>query len=146
MVATRFCLWPDVSFAIRTRHGLRVQGLDPWTHDLKAVADVTKPKPMKTYNRPDSRLSAGLSEKVPNDPDLAAVVDAWPDLPPAIRRAVLALIETTKGATLGKDETITDDNSTTADKGPSPNGQNGGRDPVFGKFLKGNPGGLRFRG
>ena len=29
------------------------------------------------------------------DPDLARVLAAWPDLPPAIRRAVLALIATT---------------------------------------------------
>jgi hypothetical protein len=28
----------------------------------------------------------------PADPDLACVVEAWPDLPDAIRRAVLALI------------------------------------------------------
>jgi hypothetical protein len=26
------------------------------------------------------------------DPDLACLINAWPDLPPAIRRAVLALI------------------------------------------------------
>ena len=29
----------------------------------------------------------------PNDPDLAAVVNAWPTLPDPIRRAVLALVE-----------------------------------------------------
>jgi hypothetical protein len=28
----------------------------------------------------------------PSDPDLARVVEAWPDLPEALRRAVLALI------------------------------------------------------
>jgi len=32
------------------------------------------------------------SDARPADPDLARVADAWPDLPPAIRRAVLALI------------------------------------------------------
>jgi hypothetical protein len=31
------------------------------------------------------------------DPDLARVIDAWPDLPPHIRAAVLALIGTAGG-------------------------------------------------
>jgi hypothetical protein len=30
----------------------------------------------------------------PVDPDLARVLNAWPDLPEPIRRAVLALVET----------------------------------------------------
>ncbi len=34
----------------------------------------------------------------PTDPDLARVVSAWPALPDPIRRAMLALIETSKGA------------------------------------------------
>jgi hypothetical protein len=33
---------------------------------------------------------------VPPDPDLAAVVAAWPDLPPAIRAGVLALVKAGK--------------------------------------------------
>jgi hypothetical protein len=31
------------------------------------------------------------------DPDLAAVVDAWPDLPDPIKAAVLALVRTARG-------------------------------------------------
>jgi hypothetical protein len=40
--------------------------------------------------------NAGVAPGValnPPDPDLARVVSAWPDLPEAIRRAVLALID-----------------------------------------------------
>jgi hypothetical protein len=33
------------------------------------------------------------TSQAPSDPNLAAVVAAWPDLPEAIRRAVLALVE-----------------------------------------------------
>jgi len=32
--------------------------------------------------------------QTPADPNLARVVEAWPDLPDAIRRAVLALVAT----------------------------------------------------
>ncbi|GIK17963.1 MAG: hypothetical protein BroJett004_01270 [Planctomycetota bacterium] len=35
--------------------------------------------------------SAGVA--TPTDPELAAVVAAWPDLPPAIRAGVLALVK-----------------------------------------------------
>ncbi len=34
----------------------------------------------------------GVAPEAPADPDLARVVAAWPDLPPAIRAAVLALV------------------------------------------------------
>jgi hypothetical protein len=38
-----------------------------------------------------------LARETEIDPDLARVVSAWPDLPEAIRRAVLALIGSTNG-------------------------------------------------
>ena len=38
-----------------------------------------------------SDVALGVAQNV-SDPDLARVVDAWPALPDAIRRAVLALI------------------------------------------------------
>jgi hypothetical protein len=34
--------------------------------------------------------------EIPADPDLARVIDAWPDLPDHIRAAVLALVGTTR--------------------------------------------------
>ncbi|MBX3359908.1 MAG: hypothetical protein KF912_08010 [Phycisphaeraceae bacterium] len=47
-------------------------------------------------NRPDSSAPAHLPPTPvpakPTDPELAAVVAAWPDLPPAIRAGVLALV------------------------------------------------------
>jgi hypothetical protein len=38
-----------------------------------------------------------LARETQIDPDPARVVSAWPDLPEAIRRAVLALIGSAKG-------------------------------------------------
>jgi hypothetical protein len=40
-------------------------------------------------------LAHTLAHETEIDPDLARVVSAWPDLPEAIRRAVLALIGST---------------------------------------------------
>jgi hypothetical protein len=37
-----------------------------------------------------------LPESVQTDPDLARVVAAWPDLPPHIKAAVLAMIQTAR--------------------------------------------------
>ncbi len=36
---------------------------------------------------------AVVAQRLPNDPDLARLVAAWPSLPEPIRRAVLALID-----------------------------------------------------
>jgi hypothetical protein len=37
-------------------------------------------------------VGAAQSGAVAADPDLARVIDAWPDLPPHIKAAVLALV------------------------------------------------------
>ena len=37
--------------------------------------------------------SASCRDLSPDDPDLARLVDAWPDLPPHIRLALLALVQ-----------------------------------------------------
>jgi hypothetical protein len=42
-------------------------------------------------------LAQTLARETQIDPDLARVVTAWPDLPEAIRRAVLALATSTGG-------------------------------------------------
>jgi len=45
---------------------------------------------------PDSGCSAGCSDRRDeggiDDPELAAVIDAWPTLPDAIRRGILAMV------------------------------------------------------
>jgi hypothetical protein len=41
---------------------------------------------------------AGVIHAAYTDTDLGAVVDAWPDLPEAIKRAVLALVSTVRPA------------------------------------------------
>jgi hypothetical protein len=51
-------------------------------------------------------LAQTLAREMQIDPDLARVVSAWPDLPEAIRRAVLALVGTL-------DESATKDGSKT---------------------------------
>jgi hypothetical protein len=33
------------------------------------------------------------AQNAPSDPDLAAVVDAWPTLPEAVRTAILAMVK-----------------------------------------------------
>jgi len=33
------------------------------------------------------------AKKIPDDPDLAAVVEAWPKLPEAIKAGILAMVE-----------------------------------------------------
>jgi hypothetical protein len=41
-----------------------------------------------------AKSGAASPDRSPADPDLARLVDAWPTLPPPIRAAVLALVET----------------------------------------------------
>jgi hypothetical protein len=40
--------------------------------------------------------TGGHEPAAPADPDLARVVAAWPDLPDAIKRAVVALVDSTR--------------------------------------------------
>jgi hypothetical protein len=43
---------------------------------------------------PGPEITLADGPAAPTDPDLARVVSAWPDLPPHIRAAVLALVDT----------------------------------------------------
>jgi len=43
-----------------------------------------------------AECGAVAARKAPLDPDLAAVVDAWPALPAAIKAGILAMISATK--------------------------------------------------
>ena len=39
-------------------------------------------------------MSPDMSESVRNDPNLASVVKAWPDLPEPIRAGIVAMVQT----------------------------------------------------
>jgi hypothetical protein len=49
-----------------------------------------------THGESRADVALGVAQN-PSDPDLACVVAAWPELPEAIRRAVLALVWSAKG-------------------------------------------------
>ena len=50
--------------------------------------------PANDLRQVELSLTPPLHTAAPADPDLARVVEAWPDLPEPLRRAVLALIGT----------------------------------------------------
>jgi hypothetical protein len=79
-----------VSDGTRTRDS-QIHNLEPISHNSNCS---------NTYGEPQSPLALPLaqeSSKPPaTDPDLARLLDAWPDLPPHIRAAVLALIGTAR--------------------------------------------------
>lgn len=41
--------------------------------------------------------NTGATPGPKSDPDLARLVAAWPDLPPAVRAGILAMVASTKG-------------------------------------------------
>ncbi len=43
-----------------------------------------------------SKAPTGNPTPDPLTPDLRALVDAWPDLPPAVRAGILAMVEATR--------------------------------------------------
>ena len=49
-----------------------------------------------------AKSDAHDAPKLPQDPDLADIVKAWPDLPEHIKQAIKALIETHKKPLLGE--------------------------------------------
>jgi hypothetical protein len=78
----------------RTRNH-RIDSPAPPTGNDNASNDLGKPEILRAQGRaqkgPDSALSA-----VASDADLAAVVAAWPTLPKATRRRILALVKAPK--------------------------------------------------
>ena len=55
-------------------------------------------EPQQVTETTNSVLPSGLPDSVPIDPDLAAVVEAWPKLPEAIKAGILAMIRAAGGA------------------------------------------------
>jgi hypothetical protein len=52
--------------------------------------------PENTYGESADGVAPGVAQ-LSSDPDLARVVEVWPELPDAIRRAVLALVQSVSG-------------------------------------------------
>jgi hypothetical protein len=50
----------------------------------------------KSYGNSADGVAPGVAPNLV-DPDLAQIVEAWPDLPETIRRAMLALVGSAKG-------------------------------------------------
>jgi len=44
------------------------------------------------------RATRGATGPLPDDPDLAAVVDAWPKLPEAIKACIVAMVKAASGS------------------------------------------------
>jgi hypothetical protein len=57
----------------------------------------TEPTPSEPLRLPSA--TRGATRLLPNDPDLAAVVAAWPELPEAIKAGILAMVKTAVEAT-----------------------------------------------
>ena len=50
------------------------------------------------FDKPDDKQD---DKRTVNDPALAKVIDAWPDLPEAIQKAILAMVEASAGGKSG---------------------------------------------
>jgi len=51
-----------------------------------------------TDSQPDGAESGAPAARAAiSDPELVALIDAWPDLPEPVRRGILAMIEAAKG-------------------------------------------------
>jgi hypothetical protein len=53
----------------------------------------TSPANTSTYKTAQAAPSTGPSSQQQNEPDLAAVVDAWPNLPEPIKAGILAMVK-----------------------------------------------------
>ena len=76
---------------------MRLSGLEPETYGLKVRSrdDATGEAPL-TSDFIAERLGVLLGALGPDFEGLAAVFKAWPTLPDAIRRAIVAMIEASK--------------------------------------------------
>ena len=78
-------------------HRLGVTGLER--------GDVTGSENKDLQNPSESsgaESGAVLPETAPVDPDLAKVIDAWPDLPEAVKAGISAMVSAAQGSAKGK--------------------------------------------
>ncbi|HEX7380107.1 MAG TPA: hypothetical protein VF278_23500, partial [Pirellulales bacterium] len=74
--------------------GEALVGVEPTMADLQSAADFPQPPlPQTTCDDTAERLGVLLGALPTKYDGLPAVVKAWPDLPDAIRRAILAIVE-----------------------------------------------------
>jgi hypothetical protein len=66
-------------------------GIEPATHGFSVCKEYQKTPP-KTTISPAVDTDFDTTSPSLVDPDLARIIEAWPQLPDPIRRAVLALI------------------------------------------------------
>ncbi len=57
-----------------------------------------KPLPANTSEQQTSPLSAPLAQPVQTDPDLTRIVNAWANLPSAIKAGIMALVQASSPA------------------------------------------------
>jgi hypothetical protein len=68
-------------------------GFDPYAALAKRCRETGREVDSKTCGERGEPLAPPLALHRPEDPDLARVLAAWDDLPPSIRRAILALVD-----------------------------------------------------
>src|SRR5881227_2241382 len=71
---------------------LEPRGIEP----LTALPDAQGKQSVATIRR--ETLAQSLAHEAEKDPELARVIHAWPHLPDAIRRGILAMIGTCQGS------------------------------------------------
>ena len=57
------------------------------------AGQIVNPVGPATYGQPDTTPSSSPSSQEQNDPDLALVIDAWPNLPEPIKAGILAMVK-----------------------------------------------------
>jgi hypothetical protein len=59
--------------------------------------DAVSSKSHKNLRNPDESLTAQGQRAASNDPDLTALVEAWPKLPAALKAGIMAMIKASRG-------------------------------------------------
>jgi len=59
------------------------------------LADSTTPENSSTSKGYANSLSVGLPVTQQKDPELTAVIDAWPTLPPDVRKMIATVVKAT---------------------------------------------------
>jgi hypothetical protein len=69
---------------------VKALGLEPRTYGLKGV---TEQDACRDDAITSDGMTAAVAERLPDDPDLARLVEAWPTLSRHVRAAIVALVK-----------------------------------------------------